>query len=247
MKERPSTVGDSDDCNAGQAIVPQRPAGLLCDHAHPAPCALAIPTRRRPKRSLRLDEPMLAAAAFWRKARPDVRERLGHTEPVRIVRIRVACASDLPALRDLFRRSSLSNEGDRDLLLARPEVLELADAGVIEGRTRVAVQADDEICGFITTRLLDACVLEIEDLFVDPDWMRTGVASRLVETVLATASGPGVRRIEVTANPHAAAFYRHVGFVRGDDSETRLGGAPRMYLTLYGGEADQSDTGFDRR
>ncbi len=159
----------------------------------------------------------------------------------------MACASDLPALRDLFRRSSLSNDGDRDLLLARPEVLELADEGIIEGRTQVAVGADDEILGFITTRPVDACVLEIEDLFVDPDWMRTGVASGLVEDLLATASGNGVRRIEVTANPHAAVFYRHVGFVQGHASETRLGGAPRMYLTVHGAEADQSDTGFDRR
>ena len=83
-----------------------------------------------------------------------------HTEGV-IVRIRAACASDLPALRDVFRRSSLSNEGDRDLLLARPEVLELADEGITEGRTQVAVGADDEILGFITTRPLDACALEI--------------------------------------------------------------------------------------
>jgi N-acetylglutamate synthase-like GNAT family acetyltransferase len=172
-----------------------------------------------------------------------VRERLRPTEPVSIVRIRAACASDLPALRDLFRRSSLSNEGDRDLLLARPEVLELTDGAITDGRTQVAVGADDEILGFITTRPLDACVLEIEDLFVDPDWMRTGVA----EDLRATASRKGVRRIEVTANPHANAFYRHVGFVQGDDSETRLGGAPRMYLTLHGDEADQSDTGFDPR
>jgi GNAT superfamily N-acetyltransferase len=164
---------------------------------------------------------------------------------VSVVRIRAACASDLPALRDLFRRSSLSNEGDRDLLLARPEVLELADEGITEGRTRVAVGADDEILGFITTRRLDACVVEIEDLFVDPGWMRTGVASRLLENLLATASRNGVGRIEVTVNPHADAFYRRIGFVQGHDTETRLGGAPRMYLTLLGEGADQSDTGFD--
>jgi len=41
----------------------------------------------------------------------------------------------------------------------------------------------------------------------------------LVEDLLVTASGNSVRRIEVTANPHAAAFYRHVGFVRGNDSD----------------------------
>ena len=53
--------------------------------------------------------------------------------------------------------------------------------------------------------------------------------------------------IEVTVNPHANAFYRHVGFVQGHDTETRLGGALRIYLTLHGDEADQSDTGFDPR
>ena len=114
---------------------------------------------------------------------------------------------------------------------------------------QVAVGADDEILGFITTLPLDAGALEIEDLFVDPDWMRTGVARRLVEDLVATASRNGVRRIEVTANPHANAFYRHVGFVQGHHTETRLGGAPRMYLTPHGDETDQSDTGtgFDRR
>jgi hypothetical protein len=101
---------------------------------------------------------------------------LGPTEAVNTVRIRAACASDLPALRDLFRRSSPSYEGDRDLLLARPEVLELADDGITERRTPVAVGAGDEIRGFITSRPLDASGVEIEDLFVDPDWMRTGVA-----------------------------------------------------------------------
>jgi N-acetylglutamate synthase-like GNAT family acetyltransferase len=161
---------------------------------------------------------------------------------VGIVFIRAACADDLPALRDLFRSSSLSNEGDRDLLLARPEVLELTVEGITEGRTQVEVGADDEIRGFITTRPLGACVLEIEDLFVDPDWMRTGVATRLVKDLLVSAGRNGVRRIEVTANPHASAFYRDVGFVQGRDTETRLGGAPRMYLAFHGDEVDQSDT-----
>jgi hypothetical protein len=56
----------------------------------------------------------------------------------------------------------------------RPEVLELTDQGITEGRTQVAVGADDAILGFITTRPLDACVLEIEDLFVglDAHWGR---------------------------------------------------------------------------
>jgi GNAT superfamily N-acetyltransferase len=65
--------------------------------------------------------------------------------------IRTAVADDLPSLRGLFRRSSLSNQGDRANLLAHPEVLELPDDGVLAGRTRVAVASDGEIVGFATT------------------------------------------------------------------------------------------------
>ena len=185
----------------------------------------------------------MVAPAFDARRGRTAWERLRHTEVVSTVRIRAARTGDLAALRDLFRRSSLSNQGDRELLLARPETLELADEGITEGRTQVAVGAADELLGFITTRPLDPCVLELEDLFVDPDWMRTGVASRLVEDLVATARRNGIRRIEVTANPHANAFYRHVGFVRGHDTETRLGGAPRMYLTTPVGDGtDQSHT-----
>jgi hypothetical protein len=53
--------------------------------------------------------------------------------------IRAAGPSDMTALRDVFRRSSLSNEGDRRNLLAHPDVLELSDLAVTQGRTRAAV------------------------------------------------------------------------------------------------------------
>ena len=59
-------------------------------------------------------------------------------------RLRRAAMEDVPALRDVFRRSSLSNEGDRASLLAHPDALELSDRAVADGRVRVAV-LDDRI------------------------------------------------------------------------------------------------------
>jgi hypothetical protein len=41
-----------------------------------------------------------------------------------------------------------------------------------------------------------------------------------------------VSRIEVTANPHAMAFYERAGFVPDGTAETRFGAAPRMRLDL---------------
>ena len=147
-----------------------------------------------------------------------------------VVAVRTAVVADLPALRQLFRRSSLSNEGDRELMLAHPELVGPTDAAVAAGRTRVAVAADRTVVGFATGRRLQGGVLELEDLFVDPDWMRRGVGRRLVEDVVAVAKRRGIDRIEVTANPHADAFYRSVGFVHIGEAETEFGPAARMVL-----------------
>lgn len=160
-----------------------------------------------------------------------------HIASVSLTRIRVAVPGDLPALRRLFKRSSLSVEAFRDELLANPEELELSNRGVTEGRTRVAVAADGALLGFITRLPLGAGVLEVEDLFVDPDHMREGVARRLIEDLTAAAKRDGTAAIQVTANPHALAFYQSVGFVHIRDTETRFGLAPRMELTVSGEES----------
>ena len=135
--------------------------------------------------------------------------------------IRAAEPEDTAALRDLFRRSSLSNEGDRAALLAHPEALEF-EAG--EGRTRVAV-VDGRIVGFATL-----VAGELEDLFVDPGWMRRGIGRALVLDAVAVVRASGLGRIEVTANDHALRFYEEMGFVREGTVETEFGPACRMYL-----------------
>jgi len=116
---------------------------------------------------------------------------------------------DLPVLRDLYRRASLSSSGNVSALLAHPEVLLLTDEGIREGRSRVVTWACDRVVGFSTT-LCAGGVVELEDLFVDPDWMRRGVGDRLVQDVLALAAREHVQRVEVTAIPRT--FYSRCGF-----------------------------------
>jgi ribosomal protein S18 acetylase RimI-like enzyme len=144
-------------------------------------------------------------------------------------RIRSARADDLPALTDVFRRSSLSNDGNKAQLLAHPDALVLSEESILAGGTRLATEPTDRIVGFVTSREADG-ILELDDLFVDPDWMRRGVATLLMRDVTRIARQRNITRIEVTANPHALAFYRRIGFRLAGETQTRFGPAPRMYL-----------------
>ena len=147
-------------------------------------------------------------------------------------RLRLATGGDLPALKDLFRRSSLSNEGDRQNLLPHPDALEFSGRAVEEGRVRVAV-IDDRIVGFATV-LVTGQIGELDDLFVDPDWMRRGIATALVLDALAHAREQEVTGIEVTANGHALAFYLSVGFISDGTTETEFGPGYRMHIDVPG-------------
>jgi GNAT superfamily N-acetyltransferase len=145
--------------------------------------------------------------------------------------VRLADARDFAVVSDLYRRSSLSNEGDREVLLAHPETLVFEDTSIREGRTHVAV-ADHRIVGFVTTRAVGD-IVDLEDLFVDPDWMRRGVARVLVLDAMTRVRAAGAKTIEVTANPHALDFYENVGFVADGATETQFGVGTRMHLNLH--------------
>ncbi|HEY2877512.1 GNAT family N-acetyltransferase [Nocardioides sp.] len=144
-----------------------------------------------------------------------------------VISTRVANDRDLELLRDLYRRSSLSNAGDRANLLASSEALHWTGAGIAGGRTRVATDEGGRILGFATVVSIDGG-LELEDLFVDPDAMRQGVATRLMLEAVTQAAREGEPWIEVTANPHAAEFYASAGFVRVAEEQTLFGPAPRL-------------------
>lgn len=144
---------------------------------------------------------------------------------------RTATGDDLEVLRELYRSSSLSNEGDRANLLASPEVLLWTGDGLVTGRTRVAMDARDRILGFATVVSIEGG-LELEDLFVDPAAMRQGVATRLLLDAVARAASEGAGWIEVTANRHAAEFYASAGFVHVGEKQTLFGPAPRLRLDV---------------
>ena len=144
--------------------------------------------------------------------------------------IRIGVPADLPAASDVYRNASLSNAGDRGNLLAHPEYLTLGRRGLAEGRTHVA-EEDGSLVGFATWAQAGR-VFELEDLFVDPEWMRRGIATALVKRIAGVVRAQGAERLEVTANAHALAFYTAAGFVDCGVSDTEFGPARRMVLAV---------------
>jgi PAS domain S-box-containing protein len=142
--------------------------------------------------------------------------------------IRAAVVADIPALRDVYRRASLSNAGDRVALLAHPDALEYDPHAVDQNLVRAAF-VDGRLVGFATL-VPQERVGELEDLFVDPCWMRRGIARTLVLDAIENAREQRLRRIEVTANPHALGFYEKVGFVHDGIAQTPFGPGHRMHL-----------------
>jgi GNAT superfamily N-acetyltransferase len=141
--------------------------------------------------------------------------------------VRAATAADVEVLRGVYRRASLSNDGDRAALLGAPDALVWSGDGIDDGRTTVALDRSGRVLGFATVLPIDGG-LELDDLFVDPADMRRGVATLLVDTLVRRAARDGIAWIEVTANPHAAAFYASALFEAVGAVETRFGPAPRL-------------------
>jgi GNAT superfamily N-acetyltransferase len=148
------------------------------------------------------------------------------------IQIRAASHDDYAAMARIFRHASLANPGDRDALLAHPHALQLPDELIRSGRARVATVADGTIIGFASTRPSEIGTLELEDVFVDPDWQRQGAARQLLQQLTAEACAERITRIEVTANTHALEFYRATGFVADGEARTEFGRGVRMHLDI---------------
>lgn len=144
--------------------------------------------------------------------------------------IRLGTPADLAAATGVYRRASLSNAHDHDLLHAHPERLILRPEGLAEARTYVA-ELDGVVVGFATWAEANDGT-ELEDLFVDPGSIRRGIARALVRRLAEVLSACGVQRLHVTANPDALGFYRAVGFTDCGITETEFGTAPRMVLDI---------------
>lgn len=125
--------------------------------------------------------------------------------------IRAARVDERAALIELQRRASLANEGDRALVLANPDIVDIPLAQFEEGCVLVA-ERDGVTLGLAVVLPRDDGAAELDGLFVEPSAWRQGIGRSLVDAAGTHARQRGAAALHVVANPHAGSFYDNCGF-----------------------------------
>lgn len=136
--------------------------------------------------------------------------------------IRTATPDEQKALEALQLSASLTNEGDREALLANPDAITVPLEQIAAGRVFVAALGGTMV-GFSAIELRSDGETELDALFVDPNVRRHGVGRLMVDYCADAARKQGSRALHVIGNPHAEEFYIACGFKQTGTIETRFG------------------------
>ena len=147
--------------------------------------------------------------------------------------IRRARPEEADALRALAHRSKAHWPYDQAFLDAVRPLLEL-DARDIEASDVWVLEADDQPIGWHRVTLHGPRA-ELEDLWLEPAWIGTGMGRVLFEHAVGIARAHGATRLEWDADPYAEGFYRAMGgeeIGRSPSAAVKGRTLPRMRLTL---------------
>ena len=125
--------------------------------------------------------------------------------------IRTARTDERAALIQLQRRASLANEGDRAMVLANPDIIDIPLAQFEEGCVLVA-EREGDLIGLAVVLPRDDGAAELDGLFVEPQAWRQGIGRQLVDAAGTHARKRGATALHIIANPHAGMFYDSCGF-----------------------------------
>jgi predicted N-acetyltransferase YhbS len=136
--------------------------------------------------------------------------------------IRLALPSEKLELEQLQTRASLNNEGDRDVLLAHPDAIQVPFEQIAGGRVFVS-EYEGTVVGFAAIEPREDGDSELDGMFVEPSMQRRGIAKSLIEHCAEVVRKQGSTAIHVVGNPHAAEFYSACGFEVIGTTQTRFG------------------------
>jgi GNAT superfamily N-acetyltransferase len=128
-------------------------------------------------------------------------------------------------------RASLTNDGDRNALLANPDAIRIPLEQLAAGRVFVA-ELNGETLGLSAIEPRVDGQTELDALFVEPKIRRHGVGRLMVEYCAEVARKQGSTALHVIGNPHAEDFYLACGFEQTGTIQTRFGVGLQMRKAL---------------
>jgi GNAT superfamily N-acetyltransferase len=128
-------------------------------------------------------------------------------------------------------RASLTNDGDRNALLANPDAIRIPLEQLAAGRVFVA-ELKGETLGFSAIEPRVDGQTELDALFVEPKIRRHGVGRLMVEYCAEVTRKQGSTALHVIGNPHAEDFYLACGFEQTGTIQTRFGVGLQMRKAL---------------
>ena len=154
------------------------------------------------------------------------------------IRIRPAEPSDAGALTALTIRSKRHwGYTDAEIDLWRDDLSFTAES--IAGQTVLVAEAagTSTPIGVMAVRLVGRTA-ELEDLWIDPDWMGRGLGRRLFYAALDLALAAGSEKLSVVSDPNAEGFYLRMGARRVDLVPSRPVGRvlPRLEIAVHRSE-----------
>ncbi|HEY4345388.1 MAG TPA: GNAT family N-acetyltransferase [Parvibaculum sp.] len=131
-------------------------------------------------------------------------------KPKKSVLVRPAWPDEGPALSELAMNAKARWGYDDDFMESCRDELTITRERIGRERIRVA-ETGGVLAGFAAMKV-DEERTSVEDLFVSPSFIGTGIGQILVDDFLQYARRHGIRLVHVEADPNAAPFYEHVGF-----------------------------------
>jgi GNAT superfamily N-acetyltransferase len=139
---------------------------------------------------------------------PSDRPSEPHPERVTLA-IRRARPEEAPALRELAHRSKAYWPYSAEFLAAVEPLLQL-DAGDVLAHEVWVLELRGAVVGWHRVTLHDERA-ELEDLWLEPAFIGTGLGRLLFEHAVTIAAAHAAKRLEWDAEPYAEGFYRAMG------------------------------------
>ncbi len=132
------------------------------------------------------------------------------------MRIRRADPGEAEALSALIMRSKAHWGYSQQQLDGWRSALTLSAEAIARDYV-YCTEADGKLAGVMHLKLLNAAEALLDDLFIEPAFIGTGVGAALWRQAVAVARQHGATAIVLDADRHAIPFYQHMGAELVDD------------------------------